>query len=89
MKCYDNETHKDVDHEEGNNDDINDVVSSNDRSKVVYGSSIFCIGVNRNIQQSEKIPKCIQSKYRTPRSLKLRIVNLFLLENTFKGYEIN
>lgn len=53
-----NETDKDVHHEERNDDDVNDIVSGNDWPEIVNRTVIFRIGVNGDVEQPRPTLKC-------------------------------
>lgn len=46
LESHDNEADKDIDHEESNDDDIDDVVNSHNRSKVMNWSAIFSLRID-------------------------------------------
>ena len=48
----DDETDEDVDHEEGNDNDVNEIKDSNDGTEVVDGSNVFSIGIDRNVKDA-------------------------------------
>lgn len=50
-----NKTNEDVNHEEGNDDDIDDVVDCYHGSVVMYRTHILCVGVDGNIKQPAKV----------------------------------
>lgn len=54
LEGHDNKTYEDVDHEEGNNDDVDDVVNCNHGSVVMYWPHVLCVGVYGDIQQPGK-----------------------------------
>lgn len=41
LKCDDNETDENVHHKKGNDNDVNDVIGSDHRTKIVYWTAIF------------------------------------------------
>ena len=52
LKSDDDKTNKDVDHEEGNDDDVDEVEYGHIWTVVVLGTNVWSIGVNGNIQDS-------------------------------------
>lgn len=52
LEGHNNKTYEDIDHEEGNDDDIDDIVNCHHRPVVMYWSHILCVGVYGDIQQS-------------------------------------
>ena len=51
LKGDDNKTYEDVDHEEGDNDDVDNVEDGHDRFVVVHGTVIFLVRVDRQPQE--------------------------------------
>ena len=49
----DNETDEDVDHEEGDDDDVDEVEHGNDRPVVVQGAAVLLVGIDRDVQNTE------------------------------------
>ena len=52
LKGNDDKTDEDIDHEEGNDNDVNEIKDSNDGTEVVDGSNVFSIGIDRNIKDA-------------------------------------
>ena len=52
LEGNDDKTDEDIDHKEGNNDDIDEIKDSHNGSVVVDGSHVFSIGVNRDVQHA-------------------------------------
>lgn len=52
LKGDDNETYEDVHHEEGDDDDVDDVVRGDNGPEVVNWTTVFFIGVDGNVKQS-------------------------------------
>ena len=48
-----NETHEDVDHEEGNDDDVDEVEHGHDGAVVVQRAPVLLIRIDRHIQNTE------------------------------------
>lgn len=51
LECDDDEAYEDVNHKEGNDDDIDNVIGGHDRTEVVYWSVVLGVRIYRNIQQ--------------------------------------
>lgn len=51
-KRNDDKTHKNVHHEEGNDDDVNDEEDGNFHPVVVNGPSVYGIGIHSPVQKS-------------------------------------
>ena len=54
MKCANDKTNKDVNHEECDDDDVDEVEYGNIWTVVVLWTNVWGVGVNRNIQNSAK-----------------------------------
>ena len=52
LKGNDDKTDEDIDHEEGNDNDVNEIKDSNDGTEVVDGSNVFSIGIDRNVKDA-------------------------------------
>jgi hypothetical protein len=52
------ETHEYVHHEEGNDDDVHDVVGGHNRPEVVNGAHVFGIRVDRDVEQAGPALEC-------------------------------
>lgn len=50
LKGDNNETNEYVNHEKGDDDDIDNVISGNNWAKIVNWSMIFAIGVDRDVE---------------------------------------
>ena len=48
------ETHKDVDHEEGDDDEIDEVEEEDPRPVVLLGPNVGLVGVDGDVQDSEE-----------------------------------
>ena len=46
------ETDKDVDHEKGDDDDVNEIEDRHQGTVVVDGANVLCIGVDRHVQDA-------------------------------------
>lgn len=49
LKRNDNETNEYVNHEESNYDNVDDVIGSDHWTKIVNGTAIFCLRIDRNV----------------------------------------
>ena len=49
LEGNDNKTNKDIDHKEGNDDDINEIENSHNGSIIVDRSNILSIGIDRYV----------------------------------------
>lgn len=54
LKCDNNETYEDVDHEEGNDDNVDNIVNCDDGPKIVNRPVVFCVRINGSVEQSAK-----------------------------------
>ena len=52
LKGNDDKTDEDIDHEEGNDNDVNEIKDSNNGTEVVDGSNVFSIGIDRNVKDA-------------------------------------
>lgn len=52
LEGNDNETDEDVDHKEGDNNDVDEVENGNHRSIVVQGAHILRVRIDRDVEQS-------------------------------------
>ena len=53
LKCYNDKTNKYINHEEGNDDDVNEIKTGYNRSIIMYRAHILLIRVYRHIQNTE------------------------------------
>ena len=53
LESHDDKTHKDIDHEEGNDDDVDKVEDCHIWPVVMKRSDILSIGVDRNVKDPE------------------------------------
>ena len=52
MEGDDDETYEDVDHEEGDDDDVDEVEDGHQGAVVVDRTDILCVRVNRHVQDA-------------------------------------
>ena len=52
LECDDNETHEDVDHEEGDDDDVDEEVDGHQGAVVVHGTHVLRVGVDGRVQKT-------------------------------------
>ena len=52
MECDDDETHEDVDHEEGDNDDVDEVEDGHDRPVVVDRADVLRVRIDGNVKDA-------------------------------------
>lgn len=87
LEGHDNKTYEDVDHEEGNNDDVDDVVDCNHWSVVMHWSHVLCVGVYGDIQQSGKGEIGKDKKNRSQKKLQIQYcIKLKLISVTLTGW---
>ena len=77
LKSDDNETDKDVNHEEGNDNDVDEIKAGDQRSVVVHRAFVLRVRINRHIQQpvhKSSKEKCNEKSYRWSKFAIKRVV---------------
>ena len=54
LECDDNKTHKDVDHEEGDNNKVDEIEEEDVRTVILFGTDVCLIWVYGDVQNSAK-----------------------------------
>ena len=52
LKRNDNKTYEYVDHEKGYDDNVYEVKTGNNGSVIVYGTMVFCVGIDGNVEDA-------------------------------------